>query len=155
MRMFDTRLLTRVSRTLTMMSYTWPSSTCSSMSARARTWSGEWGSTACIQGMQNIDRGMLRQPTTNMSQWYEVPFISLLSGLFTILSAIFWSMKKRRERGKPSIIPARITFRLKFEASGIWKTSWTWKIESPYVEKAEGSSGVFFTTIWTSLSGAT
>ena len=24
--------------TLTMMSYTWPSSTCSSMSARARTW---------------------------------------------------------------------------------------------------------------------
>ena len=69
MRMLETRLLTLVSRTLTMMSYTCPSSTCSSMSARARTCSGEWGSTACIHGMQKMESGMLRQPTTIMSQW--------------------------------------------------------------------------------------
>ena len=47
---------------------------------------------------------------------------SLLSGLLTIDSAIFWSMKKRRERGKPSIIPARITFRSNLDASGRWNT---------------------------------
>ena len=38
-----------------------------------------------------------------------ITLTSLLSGLLTIDSAIFWSIKNRRERGKPSIMPARIT----------------------------------------------
>jgi hypothetical protein len=45
------------------------------------------------------------------------PLMSLLSGLLTMLSAMFWSMKKRRERGKPSNIPDTITSTGKIFAS--------------------------------------
>ncbi len=38
-----------------------------------------------------------------------IPLRSLLSGLLTMLSEMFWSIKKRRERGNPNSIPATIT----------------------------------------------
>ena len=106
--MLETRLLIRVSRTLTMMSYTCPSSTCSSMSARARTWSGECGRTACIHGMQKMESGTLRQPTTIMSQWYEVPWQKcLISYLIKSINKNSFSNEKifsilRSERGQLS-----------------------------------------------------
>ena len=31
---------------------------------------------------------------------------------------MFWSMKNRSDKGKPSIIPARITFREKLDVTG-------------------------------------
>ena len=103
---------------------------------------GHWGSQppSCPSGRRCLSPAGKEEI---QDQGLEESFTSLLSGLLTMDSAMFWSMKKSSERGKPSIIPASTTWARahelllviivvptpgeKSDHTGMWKTSWTWK----------------------------